>query len=91
MKLLTVFSRMAWIDRVFIPGALVLAYFRINEGLTTGQVAALAGGVGFVLYAIGKLLQYWHNQELRAAGLPLKLQMAGIGLWLASIIWRLAA
>ncbi|MGQ5524599.1 hypothetical protein ACUHMQ_15250 [Chitinimonas sp. PSY-7] len=91
MKLLMLFRRMPWIDRVFIPVALVLAFFRISEGLMEGQASALAAGVGFALYAVGKLLQYWHGQDMRAAGLSLKLQMAGIGLWLASMIWRFAA
>ncbi|PHV12568.1 hypothetical protein [Chitinimonas sp. BJB300] len=91
MKLLEVFGRMPWMDRLFIPVALVLALLRISEGLETGQASALAAGAGFALYAVGKLLQYWYAHDPRVVGLSLKLQMAGIGLWLASMIWRFAA
>lgn len=91
MRLLEVFKRMPWIDRLFIPLALLLAFSRIEDGLANSLAWSLAAGAGFALYALGKLWQYWYDSNPRAAGLPLKLQLAGIGLWLASMIWRFAA
>lgn len=91
MRLVEVFARMPWIDKLFIPLALLLAVTRIQDGLLNGLAWSLAAGAGFALYAGGKFLQYWQNHGPRAVGLPLKLQLAGIGLWVASMIWRFAA
>lgn len=89
MKLLAVFGRIPLIDRFFIPLALVMAVVRVVDGLNHGIAWSFAAGLGFACYGIGKFLQYWYADiDDAPPGVAAKLQMGGIGLWLASIIWR---
>ena len=89
-RVILAFQRMRWMDRVFVPVALLLAVSRVADGLQGGPVWSLTAGAGFGLYALGRLGQYMESDFQTAKGWPLGLQMAGGGLWLASLIWRFA-
>ncbi|QDQ27885.1 hypothetical protein FNU76_16880 [Chitinimonas arctica] len=89
-RIIATYQSMRLADKLFVPVALLLAVLRLSDGVRHGQVWAFAAGIGFAAYAVGKFLQY-HDAETRAAGgRAMTLQAAGIGLWLASMIWRFA-
>jgi len=88
-RVVEAFRRMRWIDRLFIPLALLLGVTRVHDGLVNGVAWSLAAGAGFFLYAAGKLGQYMSGDDARPSGKALVMQVAGVGLWLASMIWRL--